>query len=132
MAGVASYSEGTGSEPNCNAPNCRLSPWMSEEPGISTAIAGILEVMEVLFFCCLSLCCCRGRGLEPWASVEPGDTCWPSEGTGAILGRAVEEGGAMWGEGAVCWGGAEEEGEGGWSLFCRKASIMEEVDVVGW
>lgn len=38
---VVSYSGRTGSEPNCNAPNCRLSPGMSAEPGISTAKAGI-------------------------------------------------------------------------------------------
>lgn len=30
-------------------------------------------VMEVLFFCCLSLCCCKGSGL--WASEELGEIC---------------------------------------------------------
>lgn len=40
-AGVESYSGNTGSEPNCSAPNWRLSPEMSVDPGISTAIAGI-------------------------------------------------------------------------------------------
>lgn len=48
---------------------------MSVEPGISTAIAGIFVEIEVLFFCCLSLCCCKGSGLEPWASEELGETC---------------------------------------------------------
>lgn len=40
-AGVESYSGKTGSEPNCSAPNWRLRPEMSVDPGISTAIAGI-------------------------------------------------------------------------------------------
>lgn len=73
--------------------------------------------MEVLFFCCLSLCCCNGRGLEPWASGELGDTCCPRGGT-AILGRE-DTGGAMRDEGVLC-GGREEETEGG-----RKASNTE-------
>lgn len=41
VGGAGSYSERTGSEPNCNAPNCKLSPEISAEPGISTARAGI-------------------------------------------------------------------------------------------
>lgn len=43
VVGVDSYSARTGSEPNCNAPNCRFSPEISAEPGISTASAGICK-----------------------------------------------------------------------------------------
>lgn len=56
VAGVDSYSERTGSEPNCNAPNCKLSPEISAEPGISTARAGIFDVKEAFFFCCFNFC----------------------------------------------------------------------------
>lgn len=88
-------------------------------------------VMEVLFFCCLSLCCCRGSGL--WASEELGDTCWPREGTAAILGREEAGGGTTCGEDVVCWVREEdEEEEGGRPLSCRKTSNMDEVEVAAW
>jgi hypothetical protein len=77
--------------------------------------------MEVLFFCCFSLCCCSGSGLEPWVSEEPGDACcWPrdeeEEGGPVILGRQEAGGGTACGEGALG----------------RKASSMEEVAAVAW
>lgn len=90
--------------------------------------------MEVLFFCCLSLCCCKGSGLEPWASEELGETCWPKDGIAAILGREEAGGGTTWGE-DVCWGkeeAEETEEEGGRPLSCRKTSNMDEVEVAVW
>lgn len=92
-------------------------------------------LMEALFFCCLILCCCKGRGLEPWASEELGETCWPREGTPAILGREEAGGGTTWGEDVVCCGkedDEETEEEGGRPLSCRKTSNMDEVEVVAW
>lgn len=92
-------------------------------------------LMEALFFCCLILCCCKGRGLEPWASEELGETCWPREGTPAILGREEAGGGTTWGEDVVCCAkedDEETEEEGGRPLSCRKTSNMDEVEVVAW
>lgn len=34
-----------------------------------------LVVMEALFFCCLSLCCCRGRGLDACRSAGLEEFC---------------------------------------------------------
>lgn len=84
-------------------------------------------VMEVLFFWCLSLCCCRGRGLEAWGSVGPeGICCWFTagpEGFGTETVWAKEVEGVGW----------EEAVEGVEPFSCRKASIMEDaVEDVGW
>lgn len=112
--GVDSYSARTGSEPNCNAPNCRFSPEISAEPGISTASAGIFDVSDAFFFCCFSFCC-AGWGLEDWLSEDPGDI-W---GTGLVLLGSGEEGGAGTVVEAVTTG----------CFSCMNASIMVEVDV---
>lgn len=114
VVGVDSYSARTGSEPNCNAPNCRFSPEISAEPGISTASAGILDVNDAFFFCCFSFCC-AGWGLEDWLSEEPGDI-W---GTGLVLLGSGEEGGAGTVVEAVTTG----------CFSCMNTSIMVEVDV---
>lgn len=112
--GVDSYSERTGSEPNCNAPNCRFSPEISAEPGISTARAGILDVKEAFFFCCLSFCC-TGWGLEDWLSDDPGDI-W---GMGLVLLGRGEDGG----------GGAVVEAVTTGCFSCMNTSIIAEAGV---
>lgn len=90
-------------------------------------------VIDVLFFCCLSLCCCKGNGL--WASEELGDICWPREETVTILGREEAGGGTAWADDVVSWGREEDEEtleEGGRPLSCKKTSNMDEVEVADW
>lgn len=83
--------------------------------------------MEVLFFWCLSLCCCRGRGLEAWDSAGPeGIGCWLTTGPGGFGAETVW---AREGDG-VGW---DEVVEGMGPFSCRKASIMEDaLEEAGW
>lgn len=86
--------------------------------------------MEALFFCCLSLCCCRGRGLDACGSAGLEEFCWPGAGP-EVLGTGVV---TAWGseDDWVDWGSRAEVVEVGVALSCKKASIMEEEVEAGW